>query len=78
MIFFFKQPYTCELTINLQDCTKNNIHNRSKNDISQIIDSWTKTPDHYIKLDYATLMMPLSNKSTDDLSEDDMFYDDEL
>lgn len=33
-----------------------NIHERSENDIKNIIDTWKPTPFHYIKLDISSLL----------------------
>lgn len=58
------QPFICELPLDLEKCLKNNIHNRTRDDIRQAIDEWQPTPSSYTVLDYEFLF-----NSADDTEE---------
>uniref|UniRef100_A0A240SWD9 YLP motif-containing protein 1 n=1 Tax=Glossina brevipalpis TaxID=37001 RepID=A0A240SWD9_9MUSC len=49
-------PYIIDLFCDLETCLSRNIHQRSMDDIKNIIDTWKPTPLHYIKLDVSTLL----------------------
>lgn len=53
------------MTLNLEECLKNNIHNRSEADIKKIISEWTNTPIHYIRLDYRSLFQSDGKKGSE-------------
>lgn len=52
LLLLYLQPYTCEMERSIQTCFRENIHNRSEEEIINIVDNWSNTPEHYLKLDY--------------------------
>lgn len=52
------------MTLNLDECLKNNIHNRSEADIRKCIGEWTNTPLHYIRLDCTPLLQGDAKKES--------------
>lgn len=48
--------YTCELELDIQLCTKRNIHGRLENEIERCIKDWEQTPSHYYILDATSLI----------------------
>lgn len=40
---------------NVEECIKNNIHNRSAADIQKALKEWKVAPLHYVKIDYTYL-----------------------
>ncbi|XP_055375295.1 homeobox protein 2-like [Condylostylus longicornis] len=49
-------PYTIDLICDIEKCLKNNIHDRDRDEIKDMIDTWKETPEHYIKLDVKSLI----------------------
>lgn len=43
------------MPLDTQQCLKNNIHNRSEEDIENCVKTWKTTPSHYLQLDYRPL-----------------------
>lgn len=55
---FSFQPYTCEMKLDVEECIKNDIHNRTAEDIRKAFRDYKDTPAHYVKLDYSYLLKP--------------------
>lgn len=65
------QPYICEMTLDLEKCLKNNIHNRLESDIRKEIDDWDTTPASYTVLDYECLFNTADDtEAISDVDED--------
>lgn len=77
IVFIVMQPYTCEMPLDLQQCLKNDIHQRSASDIQRAIEEWVDAPSHYIQLDYRPLLDALNATVTDDKMELDAISDDD-
>lgn len=56
---FSIQPYTCEMELDAEACIKNNIHNRTTEDIYKACKEYKETPAHYVKIDYSYLLKPV-------------------
>lgn len=65
------QPFICELPLDLEKCLKNNIHNRTEDDIRKAINEWDPTPSSYTILDYQCLF-----NNADDTEEISDFEED--
>ncbi|CAH1961530.1 unnamed protein product [Acanthoscelides obtectus] len=50
------QVYICQLDLDPVQCTKRNIHNRSEQEIEDIISGWEPTPNHHPTLDASSLL----------------------
>lgn len=72
-----KQPYTCEMPLDFQQCMKNNIHNRTAADIQKAIDEWIDAPPHYIQLDYRSLTDATDTAASESQMELDAISDDD-
>lgn len=57
------------MSLNLDECLKNNIHNRAEADIRKCIKEWTKTPPHYMILDYSPLLENQKSEQSDGIGE---------
>lgn len=65
------------MPLDLQQCLKNNIHQRSAADIQRAIEEWADAPSHYIQLDYRPLLDALNVAASDDKMELDAISDDD-
>lgn len=65
------------MTLDLHECLKNNIHQRTASDIQKAIDEWTDAPSHYIQLDYRPLLDAIDAAVADDNMELDAISDEE-
>lgn len=54
------QVYICEMDMDLTMCTKRNIHNRTEEDIANIIKNWEETPRHYLRVDVRSLLQSVA------------------
>ncbi|XP_065159847.1 YLP motif-containing protein 1 isoform X2 [Atheta coriaria] len=50
------QVYICQLDLDVQICTKRNIHGRSEVEIQHIVNGWEEVPSHYGILDATNLI----------------------
>jgi hypothetical protein len=41
-------------------CTKRNIHNRTEEDIADIVKNWEETPRHYLRVDVRSLLQSVA------------------
>lgn len=49
-MYICHQPYTCELLPSAEICFGRNIHQRTLNDIEQIVRTWQSIPDLFLRL----------------------------
>ena len=54
------QVYICEMDMDLTMCSKRNIHNRTEEDIANIIKNWEETPRHYLRVDVRSLLQSVA------------------
>ncbi|KAJ9600750.1 hypothetical protein L9F63_001105, partial [Diploptera punctata] len=54
------QVYVCEMDMDVGICTKRNIHNRTEEDIADIIKNWEDTPRHYLRVDVRSLLQSVA------------------
>lgn len=54
------QVYICEMDMDLTMCTKRNIHNRTEEDIADIIKNWEETPRHHLRVDVRSLLQSVA------------------
>ncbi|GAB6023517.1 hypothetical protein CHUAL_008292 [Chamberlinius hualienensis] len=52
--------YICEMDMDPITCYKRNIHNRSLDEITKMINKWEDTPRHYVQLDVRSLIQDAS------------------
>ncbi|KAL3265982.1 hypothetical protein HHI36_010171 [Cryptolaemus montrouzieri] len=50
------QVYICQMDLDIQNCVKRNIHNRSEEEIRNCVDGWEKTPAHHPILDVTSIL----------------------
>lgn len=60
------------MSLDLQQCLKNNIHSRTESDIEMSINEWVEAPSHHIQLDYSSLLSTIDAASA---AEDEMELD---
>lgn len=58
----YLQPFVCEMPLDLETSLRNNIHNRTNDDIRRAINEWVPTPSAYTVLEYQCLF---SNRGGD-------------
>jgi len=46
--------------MDLTMCSKRNIHNRTEEDIGNIIKNWEETPRHYLRVDVRSLLQSVA------------------
>jgi adenylate kinase family enzyme len=54
------QVYICQLDLDVQTCSKRNIHGRSEADIEKCVSGWEATPSHHPVLDATSLLQSAS------------------
>ncbi|XP_063905862.1 YLP motif-containing protein 1-like isoform X3 [Zophobas morio] len=54
------QVYICQLDLDVQTCSKRNIHGRSEADIEKCVANWEATPSHHPILDATSLLQSAS------------------
>lgn len=52
--------YICQLEIDVQSCSRRNIHGRSEADIEKCVKEWDPTPSHHPTLDATSLLQAAS------------------
>ncbi|XP_044747679.1 YLP motif-containing protein 1-like isoform X2 [Coccinella septempunctata] len=50
------QVYICQMELDVQNCFKRNIHNRTEEEIRRCIEGWETTPSHHPILDASSLL----------------------
>lgn len=73
--------YICQLELDVQTCTKRNVHGRSEVEIERCVVGWEQTLNHYTILDATSLMQAgsicevemeeINSPNSDDLEMDD-------
>lgn len=48
------------MDMDLTMCSKRNIHNRTEEDIANIIKNWEETPRHYLRVDVRSLLQSVA------------------
>ncbi|KAF5302169.1 hypothetical protein FQR65_LT08592 [Abscondita terminalis] len=82
------QVYICQMELDVQICTKRNIHGRSEAEIEKCVNGWEQTPSHHPVLDATTLiqsgsipeveMEEINSPSSDHLNEEREFLQERL
>jgi YLP motif-containing protein 1 len=54
------QVYICEMDMDVSMCTKRNIHNRTEEDIADIVKNWEETPRHHLRVDVRSLLQSVA------------------
>lgn len=54
------QVYICEMDVDVSACTKRNIHNRTEEDIADIVKNWEETPRHHLRVDVRSLLQSVA------------------
>ncbi|KAK9875658.1 hypothetical protein WA026_009455 [Henosepilachna vigintioctopunctata] len=64
------QVYISQLDLDVQNCTKRNVHNRSEDDIRKCVEGWEDTPSHHPVLDvtYLTQGEPISEVEMEEIN----------
>ncbi|XP_050432303.1 uncharacterized protein LOC126840529 isoform X2 [Adelges cooleyi] len=65
-------PYVVELESDVDSCIKNNIHNRTSQEIINIANSWVKTPHDQILLNIQSLLHPNNEVEMEIVSDVEM------
>lgn len=65
------------MPLDLQQCLKNNIHQRTSSDIQKAIAEWVEAPPHNIQLNYRPLLDAINTAASDDKMELDAISDDD-
>uniref|UniRef100_A0A182MEU9 YLP motif-containing protein 1 n=1 Tax=Anopheles culicifacies TaxID=139723 RepID=A0A182MEU9_9DIPT len=55
--------YTCTMQTDVQDCARQNIHNRTEQEIQIYADNWAMAPDEHVQINFNSLLKP--EKPTD-------------
>nr|XP_018904410.1 PREDICTED: uncharacterized protein LOC109035292 isoform X2 [Bemisia tabaci] len=66
------KPYICEMDLDVAQCLKRNIHNRSEADIQAIVNKWEKTPNAQVPLDIRPLLQSdsITEVNMEDIDDD--------
>ncbi|KAF5286057.1 hypothetical protein FQA39_LY16461 [Lamprigera yunnana] len=82
------QVYICQMELDVQICTKRNIHDRSEAEIQRCVDGWEPTPSHHPVLDATSLiqsgsipeveMEEINSPSSDNFTEEREFLQERL
>lgn len=61
------------MDLDVEKCVKNNIHERTVEDIERAYKEWKETPPHYIHLDCSSLLKPPAEEpdKTEEISDDE-------
>ncbi|XP_069691442.1 YLP motif-containing protein 1-like isoform X2 [Periplaneta americana] len=67
------QVYICEMDMDVSTCTKRNIHNRTEEEIADIVKNWEETPRHYLRVDVRSLLqsVAITEVEMEDTTADD-------
>lgn len=83
-ILFHCQVYVCQLELDLQYSLKHNIHERSEEDISNMIKNWEPTPKEQTQIDVTSMLQRASisevemEDAFEELSDKEDILDDEI
>uniref|UniRef100_A0A182RD96 YLP motif-containing protein 1 n=1 Tax=Anopheles funestus TaxID=62324 RepID=A0A182RD96_ANOFN len=50
--------YTCTMQTDVEDCARQNIHNRTEQEIQIYADNWAMAPDEHVQLNFSSLLKP--------------------
>lgn len=64
------QPYIIELSQDVPKCFERNIHNRTEEEIKEIVDYWSVTPEQYMRIDPSSLIN-IPDVEMEDVSNDE-------
>uniref|UniRef100_A0A182XP20 YLP motif-containing protein 1 n=1 Tax=Anopheles quadriannulatus TaxID=34691 RepID=A0A182XP20_ANOQN len=62
--------YTCTMQTDVEDCARQNIHNRTEAEIQAYADNWAMAPDDHVQINFNSLLEPELQEETDTMVAD--------
>ncbi|XP_052888561.1 uncharacterized protein LOC128297047 [Anopheles moucheti] len=57
--------YTCTMQTDVEDCARQNVHNRTEQEIQIYADNWAMAPDEHVQINFSSLFKPELPGDTD-------------